>query len=251
MNWKIIHIDETDSTNRWLTVNCTEGQAPCVVVADYQTAGRGCGTNKWESERGKNLLYSMMIHPTEIPVNKQFVVSMAVANSIAKVVRNHVESACDASTLNTREVCVKWPNDIYVGDKKICGILIENRLQGGVIKDSIIGVGLNVNQLSFVSDAPNPISLANITARLFDREALFQELLEAFDEEWADLERVHGRYLQQLYWRKGFHHFRNAWGELTAKIFTVETDGHLWLRDVDGRGNRYAFKEVEFLVSSE
>ena len=248
MNWKIIHIDETDSTNRWLTVNCTEGQAPCVVVADYQTAGRGCGTNKWESERGKNLLYSMMIHPTEIPVNKQFVVSMAVANSIAKVVRNHVESACDASTLNTREVCVKWPNDIYVGDKKICGILIENRLQGGVIKDSIIGVGLNVNQLCFVSDAPNPVSMANITGHQFDREQLLQELLEAFQQEWADLEGVRERYLQQLYRRKGFFRYRDAYGECTAEIVTVEADGHLVLQDVDGRTNRYAFKEIQFVI---
>lgn len=239
MNWEIIHIDETDSTNRWLVANRTEGQSPCVVVADYQTAGRGCGTNKWESERGKNLLFSMLIHPTEIPVNKQFVVSMAVANSIAAVVAKYVEK---------RTVSVKWPNDIYVGDKKICGILIENRLQGGVIKDSIIGVGLNVNQLCFVSDAPNPVSMANITGRQFDREQLLRELLETFDEEWADLEQVHRRYLQQLYRRKGFFRYRDAYGECTAEIVTVEADGHLVLQDVDGRTNRYAFKEIQFVI---
>ena len=239
MNWEIIHIDETDSTNRWLVANRTEGQSPCVVVADYQTAGRGCGTNKWESERGKNLLFSMLIHPTEIPVNKQFVVSMAVANSIAAVVAKYVEK---------RTVSVKWPNDIYVGDKKICGILIENRLQGGVIKDSIIGVGLNVNQLCFVSDAPNPVSMANITGRQFDREQLLQELLEAFQQEWADLEGVRERYLQQLYRRKGFFRYRDAYGECTAEIVTVEADGHLVLQDVDGRTNRYAFKEIQFVI---
>ena len=239
MNWEIIHIDETDSTNRWLVANRTEGQNPCVVVADYQTAGRGCGTNKWESERGKNLLFSMLIHPTEIPVNKQFVVSMAVANSIAAVVAKYVEK---------RTVRVKWPNDIYVGDKKICGILIENRLQGGVIKDSIIGVGLNVNQLCFVSDAPNPVSMANVTGRQFDREQLLQELLEAFQQEWADLEGVRERYLQQLYRRKGFFRYRDAYGECTAEIVTVEADGHLVLQDVDGRTNRYAFKEIQFVI---
>ncbi|SNU03804.1 BirA family transcriptional regulator, biotin operon repressor / biotin-[acetyl-CoA-carboxylase] ligase [Prevotellaceae bacterium MN60] len=239
MNWEIIHIDETDSTNRWLVANRTEGQNPCVVVADYQTAGRGCGTNKWESERGKNLLFSMLIHPTEIPVNKQFVVSMAVANSIAAVVAKYVTS---------QVVSVKWPNDIYVGDKKICGILIENRLQGGVIKDSIIGVGLNVNQLCFVSDAPNPVSMANITGRQFDREQLLQELLEAFQQEWADLEGVRERYLQQLYRRKGFFRYRDAYGECTAEIVTVEADGHLVLQDVDGRTNRYAFKEIQFVI---
>lgn len=239
MNWEIIHIDETDSTNRWLAEHRTEGQSPCVVVADYQTAGRGCGTNKWESERGKNLLFSMLIHPTEIAINKQFMVSMAVANSIAAVVAKYVTS---------QAVSVKWPNDIYVGDKKICGILIENRLQGGVIKDSIIGVGLNVNQLCFVSDAPNPVSMANITGRQFDREQLLQELLEAFQQEWADLERVHERYLQQLYRRKGFFRYRDAYGECTAEIVTVEADGHLVLQDVDGRTNRYAFKEIQFVI---
>ena len=239
MNWEIIHIDETDSTNRWLAEHRMEGQNPCVVVADYQTAGRGCGTNKWESERGKNLLFSILFHPTEIPVNKQFVVSMAVANSIAAVVAKYVEK---------RTVSVKWPNDIYVGDKKICGILIENRLQGGVIKDSIIGVGLNVNQLCFVSDAPNPVSMANITGRQFDREQLLQELLEAFQQEWADLEGVRERYLQQLYRRKGFFRYRDAYGECTAEIVTVEADGHLVLQDVDGRTNRYAFKEIQFVI---
>ena len=239
MNWEIIHIDETDSTNRWLVANRTEGQSPCVVVSDYQTAGRGCGTNKWESERGKNLLFSMLIHPTEIAINKQFMVSMAVANSIAAVVAKYVEK---------RTVSVKWPNDIYVGDKKVCGILIENRLQGGVIKDSIIGVGLNVNQLCFVSDAPNPVSMANITGRQFDREQLLQELLEAFQQEWADLEGVRERYLQQLYRRKGFFRYRDAYGECTAEIVTVEADGHLVLQDVDGRINRYAFKEIQFVI---
>ena len=237
MNWEIIHIDETDSTNSWLAKNCTEGQSPCVVVADYQTAGRGCGTNKWESERGQNLLYSMMIHPTNVAANKQFVVSMAVANSIAKTVSKYVKN-----------VSVKWPNDIYVCDRKLCGILIENRLQGGVIKDSIIGVGLNVNQLRFVSDAPNPISLANLTGRLFDRGELLQELLENFDAELADLEGVRVRYLSQLYRRKGFYRYRDALGESYAEIVTVEDDGHLVLRNVDCFTHRYAFKEVTFII---
>ena len=179
----------------------------------------------------------MMIHPTDVPANKQFVVSMAVANSIAKVVSKYVKS-----------VSVKWPNDIYVRDRKLCGILIENRLQGGVIKDSIIGVGLNVNQLRFVSDAPNPVSLANLTGRLFDREELLRELLENFDAELADLEGVRARYLSQLYRRKGFHLYRDAWGELYAEIVTVEDDGHLVLRNVDGFTHRYAFKEVTFII---
>ena len=242
MEWKIVHIDETDSTNRWLCQwvgdahESRDGQAVC-VVADYQTAGRGCGTNTWEAERGKNLLYSMLIHPADVPVNRQFLISMAVANSIAKVVSEYVGN-----------VSIKWPNDIYVGDKKICGILIEHTLKGSVVKDSIIGVGLNVNQLRFVSDAPNPVSLANLTGRTFDTGMLLQQLLAAFDEEMADVEGVRSRYLPLLYRRTGFHGYRDAQGEFLAELVTVEDDGHLLLRNVDGRTNRYAFKEVSFMI---
>lgn len=232
MEWNIVHIDETDSTNRFIK----EVQHGNVVVADYQTSGRGCGTNTWESERGKNLLFSVLVHPVEVPASRQFLVSMAMANGIARVISGYVKG-----------VTIKWPNDIYVGDRKLCGILIENRLQGNVIKDSIIGVGLNVNQLRFVSDAPNPISLANLTGRLFGREALLHELLSAFDAEWADLEGVRLRYLRQLYRRSDFHRYRDAHGEFYAKIVTVEDDGHLNLETIDGNTKRYAFKEVVFI----
>ena len=255
MDWKIVHLDETDSTNRWISGNhgdrlldwtsphqepvpvIPSDQKRIVVWADYQTAGRGCGTNGWESERGKNLLFSVMIHPTDLPASQQFLVSMAMANSISKVVSQFV-----------KHVSIKWPNDIYVDDRKICGILIENRLQGNTIKDSIIGVGLNVNQLCFVSDAPNPVSLANLTGRTFDRAQLLQQLLEAFDEEWADLEGVRSRYLPQLYRRTGFHRYRDALSEFSAELMTVEDDGHLVLRNIDGYVHRYAFKEVTFII---
>lgn len=237
MNWEIVHIDETDSTNRWVKDDLHERKRPFCVVADYQTAGRGCGTNTWESERGKNLLFSMLIHPTEIPASRQFLVSMAMANSIAKVVSKYVNN-----------VSIKWPNDIYVGNRKICGILIENHLQGGVIKDSILGVGLNVNQLRFVSDAPNPVSLANLTGREFDTEMVLQQILASFDAEWADIEGVRSRYLEQLYRRTGFYRYRDACEEFFAELMTVEEDGHLILRKIDGYTNRYEFKEVTYIL---
>jgi birA, biotin-[acetyl-CoA-carboxylase] ligase region len=238
MEWHMIHIEETDSTNRWLQNQANHPRDSVVVWTDYQTAGRGCGTNTWESEHGKNLLFSMLIHPTAIPASRQFLISMAISVSIAKVISRYVNN-----------VTIKWPNDIYVGDRKICGILIENRLQGNSIKDSIIGVGLNVNQLRFVSDAPNPVSLANLTGRLFDTEALLHELLETFDAEWEDLEGVRSRYIPLLYRRTGFHRYRDALGEFFAELVTVEDDGHLLLRQIDGSGHRYAFKEVQFVIS--
>jgi len=238
IEWNITHIDETDSTNRWLQSHPHDSHG-VVVWTDYQTAGRGCGTNTWESERGQNLLFSMLIHPENLPANRQFSISMAVSLAICKVV---------GIILPSLNPTIKWPNDIYVGDRKICGILIENTLQGSCIKDSIIGVGLNVNQLCFVSDAPNPVSLANLTGRLFDREALLHQLLDTFDAELAALEGVRRRYLQQLYRRTDFHCYRDAHGEFLAKIVTVEDDGHLTLETIDGDTRRYAFKEVQFVL---
>ena len=254
--WNVIHIDETDSTNRWLKSrltavvgsadnhHATELGTRAVVVADYQTAGRGCGTNTWESERGANLLFSLLIHPTSLPANRQFHISMAVSVAIV----NTLSSILSPLAPHPLPLSIKWPNDIYVGDRKICGILIENQLQGGCIKDSIIGVGLNVNQQHFVSDAPNPVSLANLTGRLLDRELLLQQLLEAFDTEWTHLEGVRSRYLPLLYRRTGFHCYRDALSEFSAELLTVEDDGHLLLRNTDGHDRRYAFKEVQFVI---
>ena len=136
MDWKIIHIDETDSTNRWLQNHqlIANSHEPIAIWADYQTAGKGCGTNSWESERGKNLTFSLLIHPTEVPASRQFVISEWVSVALCETLEHYIYN----------KVEIRWPNDIYVGDRKIAGILIENTLKGNHIKDSIIGIGLNV-----------------------------------------------------------------------------------------------------------
>ena len=232
MEWSIIHIDETDSTNRWLKENGSERMA---VVADYQTAGRGCGTNTWESERGKNLLFSLLIHPAEVPAVKQFRISMAISMAILDTLEQHIG-----------DVSIKWPNDIYWRNGKLGGILIENRLQGGCIKDCIIGVGLNVNQEQFHSDAPNPVSLKRIHGQETEREQLLSDILVRFDEYLT--QDLKARYLSRLYRRKGFHPYADKEGAFMAEIIDVEDDGHLLLRDDNGHDRRYAFKEVQFVI---
>ena len=236
MDWKIIHLDETDSTNRWLREQ--QGEEDIVVTTDYQSAGRGCGTNSWESERGKNLLFSVRCHPTDIPANRQFVISEAIALAIS-----------DSLTTYIDKVSVKWPNDIYVGNRKICGILIENRLQGPVIKDSIIGIGLNVNQRQFLSDAPNPVSLYQLTGQETDREALLKDFLEAF-ERISPSETTSRDYRERLY-RKGQEAiYEDQRGRFKARLTDVLPDGRLVLRDETNRERAYAFKEVRFVVES-
>jgi len=242
MNFKIIHIDETDSTNRWLRDNSqgeTGVSSPEVVVAEYQTAGKGCGTNSWESERGKNLTFSVLLHPEEIPASAQFriseVVSVALCVTLESYIYNKVE--------------IKWPNDIYVGDRKICGILIENRLQGSTIRDSIIGIGLNVNQQTFTSDAPNPVSMCQLVGHEINRAVLLEAFLNALDETMgSDAVAVASEYRSRLYRRDGFYGYRDARGEFQAKLLNVLDDGRLVLLDTEGRARMYAFKEVVFIV---
>ncbi|MBR1504462.1 MAG: biotin--[Prevotella sp.] len=238
MDFKIIHIDETDSTNRWLKEQ-GGGEQPLCVVAEYQTAGKGCGTNSWESERGKNLTFSVMLHPEEIPACGQFRISEAVSVALCTTLEAYIYN----------KVEIKWPNDIYVGDQKICGILIENRLQGSTIKDSIIGIGLNVNQQTFRSDAPNPVSMWQLLGHETDRAALLEAFLKALDEAMAS-ETIATDYRSRLYRRDGFYGYRDSHGEFRAKLLNVLDDGRLVLLDAQGTARMYAFKEVAFLVYS-
>lgn len=233
VEWKIVHIDETDSTNRWLREQ--GGEENMVVWADYQTAGRGCGTNHWESERGKNLTFSMLLHPHDVPAQKQFHISMAISLALCKALGQHIG-----------DLSIKWPNDIYWRDGKIGGILIEVTLLGNKVKDCIIGIGLNINQRVFRSDAPNPVSMWQICEQETDCEQLLQEILQAFQEYMCKSNK--DEYQSMLYRRKGFHPYADKDGAFMAEIIDVEDDGHLLLRDDNGQLRRYAFKEVTFVI---
>ena len=232
MKWKIVHIDETESTNQWLKEH---GEDDMVVVADYQTAGRGCGTNTWESERGQNLLLSVLLHPKQVVASRQFHISMAVSVAICEAVEQFIG-----------DVSIKWPNDIYWRDGKLGGILIEHTLQGSGIKDSIIGVGLNVNQRQFTSDAPNPVSLWQISGQATDRRLLLDDILQRFGR-LMDAD-VRSGYMSRLYRRKGFHPYVDCNGAFMAQIAAIEDDGRIVLADEDGRQRTYAFKEVQFII---
>ncbi|MBR5655655.1 MAG: biotin--[Prevotella sp.] len=240
-------LPETDSTNRWLKdYEAANVEEVVVCWTDYQTAGRGCGANTWESERGKNLLFSVLVHPTFLDAGSQFVISMMMANAICQQL---------SALLPTESISVKWPNDIYVGDQKICGILIENHLRGRNIADSVLGVGVNVNQTAFVSDAPNPVSLAQLMGHEVERLPLLETIVESFCKDLKQLEAnashveaVRSNYLARLYRREGFHAYRDEQDDFEAELMTVETDGHLVLRDKEGKTRRYAFKEVQFVL---
>lgn len=248
MNSKIMWLNDVESTNSFLAEKIQKkGSLPhgFVVCADYQSAGRGQGSNQWESERAKNLLFSLLLKPQSVTVLNQFIISQVVALSLRDTVEKFLQ----------HKVSIKWPNDIYVGDKKIAGILIENFLQGTKIKQSIVGVGLNVNQTSFTSDAPNPISMYQVANIKFDCRVILADFLSHIQAYFTDniienSETIRNLYWKHLYRNEGFYPFEDRNNrQFYAKIKTILPNGHLVLeRKNNLECFTYAFKEVRFCL---
>lgn len=232
-----------------------------VIYTHNQTAGRGQRGNSWEAEPGKNLTFSMLVKDIAVQPAQQFYISEAVALAVADYLKQY-----------TDDVTVKWPNDIYHGDRKICGMLIEHILQGANIKNSIFGIGINVNQTVFCSNAPNPVSLAQVIGREIDLEEALHGVCELI-ERYTDFKNytterfseLHSRYLATLYRYDGkMHTFAvkaddasalapvninpQGWERFEAKIEDVLPDGTLLLMRPDGTTHGYSFKEVAFVV---
>lgn len=242
-HWAHLHWDETDSTMCRLRAPeaAARSEEFVLATADYQLAGRGQRGTHWEAERGKNLLFGFRFSPRFLRADGQFRLSEALALAVADAVRSL-----------TGEAAVKWPNDIYCGDRKVCGMLLEHDLAGAHIATTLTGVGLNVNQQRFTGDAPNPVSLRQILGHDTDRTTLLTDVLRRFEQnyrrlqagETADLDR---RYAASLYRREGLHPYRDSEGDFMAAIEGVAPDGRLSLRDAQGRVRIYAFKEVAYL----
>lgn len=241
MEEKIIRLKEIDSTNRFLRELKDEQEDEMVVaVADFQTAGKGQGSHTWESEAGKNLLFSIKVHPRWVPVRQQFLLSMAGAIAIKEALETYVDG-----------ITLKWPNDVYWNDKKISGTLIETSIDSKGIKTCIFGIGINANQEAFHSDAPNPVSLRQILGHEVDKDELLQKVIEGFRRYYellrrADYMDVSGIYHLSLYRRKGFHRYEDADGDFEGAFVEVEDDGHLILHDKQGVIRSYSFGEVKF-----
>ncbi len=240
--FRIIELDATDSTNDYLRLYRGEfRERTTVVTAEWQSAGRGA-TGQWQSEKGANLLLSMLIHPTMVEPGGMFVLSQTVCLAVCLALNGMHEG-----------FTIKWPNDIYWGNSKVVGILIENELAGKRISDCVIGVGVNVNQREFSPNVPNPTSLALILGREMDRSQVLDAILREFNSLYSKIEEGRGEevreeYLRHLYRKGEPHTYRDQWGEFAAVLETVEPSGHLVLLDGEGCQRRYAFKEVQFVI---
>ncbi len=240
----VIHIKETDSTSNYLQQlgNNNHLEEFTAVIADYQTSGKGQRGNSWESVEGKNLLFSILFYPEFLEIRKQFMLSKVIAISIKESLDYYAD-----------DFTIKWPNDIYWKDKKICGTLLESDIQGSKIIKSIAGIGININQDIFTSPAPNPVSLLNITNKQQSIESAFTAVMDKILYNYQLLQNgeeefINKRYHQYLYRKNGIHKYKDDKGVFEATIIEVLPEGFLILEDKTGRIRKYAFKEVQYIV---
>lgn len=261
-----MYISTTYSTNTLLKELLAKGEWPegeRFLYTGFQTAGRGQAGNGWESEEGKNLLCSVLMNISPSPIaHRPFYLNVLVSVAVHKVIRSLLFERSGLLSLS-EAVSIKWPNDIYYGDKKIAGILIENAILGNEVKYSIAGIGLNVNQTTFVSSAPNPVSLKLISGKETDIDALMQALMAQIEAlEAMDEAQIWAYYREHLYRREGFWPFverevstaptmnadRKTEGVFLAKIENVRTNGEIELRDQAGNLRTYHFKQVRYVL---
>ena len=193
-------------------------------------------------------MLSILLHPVYVQPSKQFCISEAIALAVVKSLKEIV-----ADELVAKDFSVKWPNDIYWKNKKIAGILIENELFGSSIRDCIVGVGININQQNFISDAPNPVSLYNILGVNTNVEELLDTIIKQFVANVSMIENgqtalLHNEYMDSLFRRKGIYPYRDADSEFMATIKDVREDGRLILTDSDDKERIYEFKEVAIVL---
>lgn len=235
---------ELTSTNTELARLADLGAPHATVVSCHtQSAGRGQRGNTWESTPGLNVTLSILLRPEGIHPRNQFCISEAVALAVARTLDGYLPPEMRAE--------VKWPNDIYVGDRKICGILIENRISATEIDRSIAGIGLNINQPRFLSDAPNPVSLLQLTGRTHSVREIEEQLADNVVTLAARAPELHDQYMARLWRRTGLHPYAEPGGTpFLAEIASVAPTGHLTLRRADSTLSTYAFKEVQALLPS-
>ena len=242
--FEIIKLNEINSTNLHATALLSENQikTPTIIIADYQNQGKGQGGSKWESEAGKNLLFSIVIFPENIEPIEQFYLSKITSIAIRETLSGH-----------TKNVFIKWPNDIIVNNEKIGGILIENSIENNKIRDTVIGIGINVNQTDFQSYSFIATSLKLLNARDFSPELLLADIITNFEFWFEKLEdrsfdQIDKEYFSFLYGFQKKLSFKKDDATFEATLVDVEKEGQLVLLMSNNKKQKFGFKELEFVV---
>jgi len=239
----LVSLASVDSTNSWLK-DLLSKSAPLVegtvIMAEEQFAGRGQVGNSWVSAAGKNLTISILLQPGFLPVDQQFLLSQAVSLGINDFLQQYFDNAA-----------IKWPNDCYIGHDKIGGILIENIIQGDKIKHSIVGIGLNINQVEYPETLKNVTSFKKILHTDYDLKILLNEICAAIEVRYLQLKggdttTINREYLNRLYKRGVFSMYRVEGRTVKGKILGTSRYGLLEV-EIEDRTRQFGLKEIEFL----
>lgn len=240
----MISLLSVDSTNDYAREMLSKGipEEGTIIISGEQSKGRGYGENTWHSKRGKNLLFSIILYPEILSANTQFMLSKAISLGIYDYLSEYIS-----------DVSIKWPNDIYVEDRKIAGILVENDLMGSIMKHSIVGIGINMNQEKFPGHIPNPVSLTQMIEKKLVLKDELKKLLHFLDNRYQMLtkgkvDKIHRDYHERLFRLNKMDWFQNNDGKFMAKIIGVSDYGQLILENQSGKTLEYNFKEVEFVL---
>jgi BirA family biotin operon repressor/biotin-[acetyl-CoA-carboxylase] ligase len=237
----LIFMPECHSTNDMGLQLCQKPFTPegTLVITDHQTAGRGQRGASWEAEPGKNLTFTFILKPGFLAVQEQFFLNIVTSLAI----RDHVVDAAPVP------VKIKWPNDVLADGKKICGILIENQLQGNQFSNSIVGIGLNINQVNF--GVATATSLSKITGRIHTLQDELDQLLQKLETRYLQLKQGHHaklleEYLEVLHWRNEKHTFQRQEKSFEGMIVGIDEVGRL--RVLSEGGERvFGVKEIAYV----
>jgi BirA family transcriptional regulator, biotin operon repressor / biotin---[acetyl-CoA-carboxylase] ligase len=241
----ILKLSETASTNTF-TLELLSNERPeegLVVVADFQSHGKGLDTNTWESERGKNLTFSLVLYP-EFAADQQFILNKAISLGIYDFL---------VSELPDQNITIKWPNDIYIGDKKACGILIQNSVIGNKLDYVVAGIGLNVNQKAFTSNAPNPVSMKMLSDIEYNLDKALYTLLQSIFKRYSQVNSgatklIENDYQKALYHVMEWHEYMLNGMQINAKITGTNAYGQLLLETKTENIIVCDLKEVQFIL---
>ncbi len=240
LDFNVIWLDEVDSTNNKIRQMVQAGQAKegLLIAANHQTNGRGQQNNIWESESNQNILCSLLLEPAFLNVSQQAWFNMAMCLSVH-----------DALAFYVKKVNIKWPNDVYISDKKVAGILIENTLQGQQIKQAIVGIGVNINQNRFTHQKASSLGLES--NNWFDRNDVMQQILNYIKIRYNQLrlnqfDKIKVEYHQVLYGLNQVKRFETNGQIFEGVIKGVDEGGNLMVHS-NGSTNLYMVKQISML----
>lgn len=242
---KIVRFDTLNSTNQYCELlDLSQVEEFTIVVADTQTAGIGQRGNHWEAEPGKNLTFSIILKPTFLQAADQYQLTKAVSLGIYDWLQAQIPATMQAS--------IKWPNDLYVGESKICGTLISSRLAACHLSSTIVGIGLNINQTQFSDWIPNPTSLAILCQKTFDTTGCLEQLANCVFIRYMqlrnDLHSPDKEYLQHLLDYGQPHAYVYQGQRITATITGINKFGHLEATTADGQEIVCQIKEISRIL---